>query len=236
MPPTGRPTLTVAGAIGYAWGAFTKNLGPLVILALVVVGVQLLISLIGTLLGAGTESDSALVSGTFAVASLIFTVIAWVVGFVLAIGLIRAALAVMDGRTPTPSMLFQTESLGTYILAAILFSVTTFLGLLACIIPGVIIAFLWQFYGYAIVDGGPSVGATQALGRSFQVVKSNVGELLVLWLAFIGIFVVVGLVALIPILGWVVAFAAGLVLYPVVALSLAYAWRTLTGGVLAPIR
>lgn len=235
MPPTGRPTLTVGGAIGYAWGAFTKNIGPLVILALVVVGVQILINLVGTLLSAGADSDSAVVGVTFTVASVIFSVLAWIVGFILAIGLIRAALAVMDGRTPTPNMLFQTDSLGTYILASILFSIATFFGFLACIIPGLIIAFLWQFYGYAIVDGGPSVGATRALGRSFEVVKGHVGELLVLWLAFIGIFVLVGLVALIPILGWIVALAAGLVLYPVVALSLAYAWRTLTGGVVAPV-
>lgn len=235
-PAPAAPTLTVGGALGYSWSAFKKYLGPLIILALVVVGVQLVLNLLGTLIAVGASSDDAIVAGTLGLVSLLFGILAWVIGLLVAIGLIRAALAVMDGRTPSPSMLFETQSLGTYIIAAILFSLATFVGLLACIIPGIIIAFLWQFYGYAIVDGGPSVGSTQSLGRSYQVVKSNVGELLVLWLAFIGIGLVVGLVAIIPVLGWFVAIAAGLVLYPVFALSLAYAWRTLTGGVVAPIR
>ena len=177
--------------------------------------------------------------GATAVLSLVMGIVAFVIGMVVAVGLIRAALAVMDGRTPTPNMIFQTEGLVPYILAAILFGLGVSVGLVLCIIPGLILAFLWQFYGYAIVDGHPEVGATASLGRSFQVVKANVGELLVLWLAFIGIGVVigigVGLISLIPLIGWLVAAAVGLVVYPVFALSLAYAWRTITGGTVAPI-
>jgi hypothetical protein len=204
-------------------------------LALVVVGIQVVLNLVGTLIDAGAGADSDIVSGTFTVLSLLFGILAWVIGLVVAVGLIRAALAVMDGRTPTPSLLLETNGLVPYIIAAILFSLATFVGLLACIIPGVILAFLWQFYGYAAVDGAPAVSGTQALGRSYQVVKSNIGELLVLWLAFIGVGLLVGLITLIPIVGWIVAIAAALILYPVFALALAYAWRTLTGGVVAPV-
>jgi hypothetical protein len=226
---------TVGAALSYAWAAFKANLGPLVILALVVIGVQLVVGLLRLLVGLGFESDSSIVVGTAAVLSLLMGVIAFVVGMVVAVGLIRAALAVMDGRTPTPNMIFQTEGLVTYILAAILFGLGVSVGLVLCIIPGLVLAFLWQFYGYAIVDGHPEVGATSSLGRSFQVVKANVGELLVLWLAFIGIGLVIGLVAVIPLIGWIIGAAAAVIIYPVFALSLAYAWRSMTGGVVAPV-
>ena len=228
------PQLTVGGALGYGWAALKNNLAPLVVLALVVIGVQVVLNLTGTALGAAASSDNGLVAGTFAIATVLFGVLAWVVGFVVAIGLIRAALAVLDGRKPTASMLLEGQGLATYILAAILFALATFVGLLACIIPGLIIVFLWQFYGYAVVDGAPSVGATQALGRSYQVVKDNVGELLVLWLAILGIGLVIGLVTVIPFIGWVLGPLAAIVFYPVTALALAYAWRTLTGGRVAP--
>jgi hypothetical protein len=231
--PAAGPTLRVGDALGYGWAALKKNLGPLVILAVVVIGVQVVLNLIGTLLDVGASSDSGIVAVTFSLVSAIFGLLAWVVGLVLAIGLIRAALAVLDGRTPTPNMLLEGAGLPAYILATILFSLATFVGILLCIIPGLVIAFLWQFYGYAIVDGGTTVGPTQALGRSFEVVKANIGELLVLWLAFIGIGLVVGLVAIIPFIGWLIGVAAALVLYPVVAISIAYAWRTLTGGQVA---
>ena len=211
-----------------------NNNGPLVVLALVVVGLQLVLNVTGTLLADATQTTSGLVSGTFTVVSVLFTFFAWIVGFVLAIGLIRAALAVLDGRKPTPSMLLESAGLGTYILAAILFGLATFVGLLACIIPGIIIAFLWQFYGYAIVDGGPEVGATQSLGRSYQVVRNHVGEMLVLWLAIIGIALIIGIGSIIPIVGWIILLVAGLLFYPVVALSIAYAWRTLTAGRVTP--
>lgn len=221
-------------ALSYGWRAFVNNLGPLIVLALVVVGLQLVLNLTGSALGSATDNTSGLVAGSLALVSVVFGLFAWVIGFVLAIGLIRAALAVLDGRTPTPSMLFESAGLATYILAAILFALATFVGLLACIIPGIIIAFLWQFYGYAIVDGGPEVGVTQSLGRSYQVVKNHVGEMLVLWLAIIGIGLIIALGAIIPFVGWIILLIGGLLFYPVIALSLAYAWRTLTAGRVTP--
>lgn len=230
------PRLRVGAALGYGWAALKNNLGPLVLLALVVIGVQVVLNLIGALLDQGASGDSALVAGTFGFLRLLFSIVAWVIGFVVAIGLIRAALAVLDGRKPSVNLLVEGQGLTTYILAAILFSLGVFFGLLACLIPGLVLAFIWQFYGYAIVDGAGSVSATGSLGRSLAVVKTGVGELLVLWLAFIGIGFVIALVAVIPLVGWIVAAVAAIFFYPVAALAIAYAWRTLSGGVIAPQR
>ena len=239
LPVAAGPQLSVGAAFGYAWAAYKRFLAPLILLALVVVAVQGVLSLIGNLLEAGTSADSGFIAGTFAIVSVLFAVLAFIIGFVLAIGLIRAALAVMDGRPPTVDLLFKGEGLGAYVLASILFGLAATVGFLLCIIPGLIIVFLWQFFGYAIVDGHPNVGATQSLSRSFEVVKANVGELLLLWLAFLGIFLLFGLFAIIvgfiPLVGWLLTVAVALVVYPVVALTIAYAWRRLTGGVIAPV-
>jgi hypothetical protein len=240
VPEPSPGTLVLSDALRHAWTAFTSNIGALVILALVVVGIQAGLTLVRQVLQTGAEADSAIIAGTFALLSLGFSILAWVIGLMLAIGLIRAALAIMDGRTPTPSLLVATEGLASYILAAVLFSLATAVGVLACLLPGLVIAFCWQFYGYAIVDGRGSVGATESLRRSFGVVKAHVGELLVLWLAFLGIGLIAGIAvvtvsALTPILGTVVSAAVALVVYPVIALTLAYSWRRLSGGVVAPV-
>lgn len=235
-PPPESPPLMVGAAVAYAWRAFRSNIAALALLALVVLATQVGLGLVGQAIERGGAGDSPVAAVTLGVASVGFTLLSFVVGLMLAVGLLRAALAVMDGETPSPSLLFRTDGLLTYLLAAALFSVTTAVGLIACVIPGLVVAFLWQFFGYAVVDGAGSVSATGALGRSFAVVRANVGELLVLWVAFFFAGLIIGIAALVPVLGWIVAVLAALVFYPVVALSLAYAWRTLTGGVVAAVR
>ena len=51
---------------------------------------------------------------------------------------------------------------------------------------------------------------------------------LLLFLA--GIALIIGIRSIIPFVGWIILLVAGLLFYPVVALSIAYAWRTLTAG------
>src|SRR6202035_295239 len=83
---------------------------------------------------------------------IVLQLIAFVVGIVLAMGLIRASLAVVEGRSPDISMLFQTDGFGNYLVASILVAVGVFLGFVALIIPGIILAIMWHFFGYVIVE------------------------------------------------------------------------------------
>ncbi len=198
--------LQVGDAVSYGWKGFTKNVGQLIVIALVIV-------LVGWVIGAlQWVFDSWLLSTVVGFAG-------WLVALLLALGLIRAALAVVDGRQPAAEMLFATEGYGQYVAAAIVAGIGVGLGMLLCVIPGLILAFMWQFFGYSIADGD-TTDPIGALTRSWNLVKDNLGSLLVLALVLM-------------LLNFVGALLCGiglLVTLPVSAIAVAFAWRTVTGG------
>jgi uncharacterized membrane protein len=143
---------------------------------------------------------------------------------ILALGLYRASLAVVKGQTPDVSMLFQVEGLGSYIIAAILYGLMVFVGLIFCIIPGIILAIMFMFYGYLIVED-PTLGPTEALSKAQQITKGRLGELFVFGLALFGINLVGALLCGIGLL----------FTYGISAIAVAYAYRTLNGEPVAQI-
>jgi hypothetical protein len=204
--------VSVGDAISYGWKGFTSNIGPFVLIAFVILAVQVTFGFLGWAVG-----DSAFLQFGL-------NLVSWVVGVLLALGLIRAALAVTDGRNPSLDMLFQGQGFVPYLAATILVTLGVLGGLILCIIPGLVLAFLWIFFGYAIADGHTD-DPIESMRRSWRLVRANVGSVLLLFLAAIGINIVgtllclVGLIATLPTTG--VAFA--------------YTWRVLTGGRVAAL-
>ena len=143
---------------------------------------------------------------------------------ILVDGLIRAALAVVHGQTPEVSMLFETEGLGSYIVAAIIFGIMFCIGLILCIIPGIIIGIILMFYGFLIVEN-PNLGPTDALKKSQEMTKGRIGELFVFGLALFGINLV----------GAILCGVGLLFTYGITAIAVAYAYRTLKGEPVAPL-
>lgn len=211
-PPPGSSGggVDAGAAIGYGWQGFTRNVGPLILIALVVVVVSFGLSLAGQWF-----LDSWIIA-------LTWNILTTVVTLILAMGLIRAALAVVDGRTPEVGMLFQTQGLVPYLIASILVGLAVGIGILLCILPGLILAFLFAFYGYAIVDGRTEDGL-DAMKMSWKLVSSNVGSLLLLFI----------LVLLINLVGALLCGIGLFVTYPVTAIAIAYAWRRISGGPVA---
>jgi uncharacterized membrane protein len=201
----------VGDAISYGWNAYWKNVGPLLIITIVIVAVHLVLSILGS------------VTGSVAL-QLIFTLIGWIVGFILAMGLIRCTLAVVKGQTPEVSMLFETPGLGSYIIASILFGLMLFVGFILCIIPGIIVGIVFMFYGYLIVEN-PTLGPTDALKRASELTKGRIGELFVFGLALFGI----------NLIGAILCGVGLLFTYGITAVAVAYAYRTLNGEPVAQI-
>jgi len=212
-PPSagGAASFSVGNAVSYGWTAYWKNIGPLLVITIVIIAVQLVINFVGQ------------VSGNFFL-SLILSILGWVVSMILSMGLIRAALAVVRGETPEVAMLFETEGLGSYIIAAIIFGVCFGIGLILCIIPGIIIGIIWMFYGFLIVEN-PSLGPTDALKKSQEMTKGRIGELFVFGLALFGINLV----------GAILCGVGLLFTYGITAIAVAYAYRTLKGEPVAPV-
>ncbi len=198
-------------AIGYGWRTFTRHAGALIVLALVVVLAQVLVNLVGR------QIDNGLLL-------FVWNIVGYVVSLVLTVGVYRAALAVLDGRTPEVSMLFGGGSVLTYFLASLIVGVAFVIGLVLLIVPGLIVAFVCQFFGLAAVDD-PSTGPIGAISRSFTVVKDNIGQVLLFDLVALGIVIV----------GALLLGVGLLVAYPVVFVAQAYAWRRMTRGRVAAL-
>jgi uncharacterized membrane protein len=202
-------------AITYGWRGFTANIAPLAIIGLVL----LVVSILTNFLTIGFDSW---------LLDLVASAVALFISFMISLGLIRAALIIVDGGHPTLDQVVSTRDLGPYIVASLLVSVIVTIGLLLCVIPGIVAGFLLQFFGYAIVDGKTASGAPQsspigALRTSFEVVTANFGPLILLAL----------LCFVVNVAGLLLCGVGLLVSLPVTSIAIAYAWRHFSGGRIA---
>lgn len=205
-PQPGAPLPFSAGrSISWAWTTYWRNLGPLLLITVVVLAVQLVFGFITR------GSQNLLVD-------VVFSVVGFALSLVLALGVIRAALAVCDGRTPRVEDLFDTRDLGPYAVTAIVVGVITAVGFVLCIIPGFVAVFLLLFAPYVVADG-TSTDVGTALRRSVELVRSAPGEVVVLLLGLLGINIV----------GALLCGVGLLFTYGISALAVAHAWRSLSG-------
>jgi uncharacterized membrane protein len=204
-PPGADGEFRVGDAISYGWSAYWKNVGPLFLLALAIAAVYLVISLIS--------------SGVSGVAGrVVFQLIIFIVGIIVAMGLIRASLAVVEGRQPEVRMLLETDGFGPYVVAAILVGVGVAVGLVLFIVPGIFLAIIWQFFGYVIVET-PTSGPVDAMRRSVEITRGHRWQLLGLGLLLFGINIIGALACLVGLL----------FTYGITAVTVAYAYKNLSG-------
>jgi len=184
--------------------------GPLLVIAIVIIAVQFVL---GAISGAAGNAG----------VQFVLNLVGWIVGMILAMGLYRASLAVVKGETPEVGMLFQVEGLGSYVVASILYGLMVFVGLIFCIVPGIILAIMFMFYGYLIVEN-PDLGPTEALSKAQQITKGRLGELFLFGLALFGI----------NLIGAILCGVGLLFTYGISAVAVAYAYRTLNGEPVVP--
>jgi uncharacterized membrane protein len=204
----GTGTLDFGAAFSWSWKQFTENIGPWITIAVGVAVVYLVF------FGLALVINSLILS-------LVLRVIGYIVGAMIALGLIRAALASTAGRKPEVSMLFETDHLGDYILASILFGILFTIGFVVCCVGEIAVAVFLAFYGFYIVDRGEK--ATGSLTSSFNLVKDNLGTcfvlLLVAWLLLV--------------VGYITCGIALVVTGPLAYLLMAYGFKSLNGESIA---
>lgn len=233
MPYGGAPgpaPYSALDAVKYGWTKFTQNAAPFAIIAVIILivgaGINFAVNLTmtGSLLGTENfDPATGLPEQGFAyqLASLASSLLTGVVTWVLGLALVRGALDVVDtGRTDLGAM-FTRINWGQAIIAGILVAIATTIGIVLCIVPGIIVAFLLYYTNVAVVDGASGVDAITA---SFRFTKGNLGETLLYALLSIGL-VIIG----------ICTCGLGLIIItPVLAIGLAYTWRVLQGRPVAP--
>lgn len=181
MTQTPSPSLDIGAAFRAGWRGFTANIGPLIVVALVVWVV--------------TGAVNWLSTDTTGLIRFLASVLSFFLGQLVAIVWISLALAIIDGRPISgESLLPDGSTLISYIIASLVFSVMLFVGLVLLIIPGLIVAVVFGVYGWALVDKG--LDPIGSLRESSRLTAGRRGQLFVFILAAIGLNIL-GLLALV---------------------------------------
>ncbi len=153
--------------------------------------------------------------GVATILSVLFSALSFVVNLVIQSGIIKASLALTRGRKVDVGTAFTGISWGQVVVAALIIGALTFVGLLLCVLPGLLVIFFTSYTLYFVIDRNQD--AVSAIKSSVAMVKDHVGVLVLFFLASLAAYVVgaclcgVGLLAAIPI----------------VVLAQAYMFRTL---------
>ncbi|MFC4374315.1 hypothetical protein ACFO5K_09390 [Nocardia halotolerans] len=212
------PNLSVGNALGYAWDKFKNNAVVWVAIVLIAFLIQVALNLI---FGQGNTTDTDYDDGVsfgFGIWQFIGTVVSTIVGYLISAAFVRGALHEIDGRKPTFGDFFQFTKVGAVILAGLLVGLATGIGLLLCILPGIVIAFFTWWTMQFVIDRDQD--PVSAIKSSFSAISSNAGPLLLLALALFGINVVGALLCGIGLL----------VTIPLTIIASTYAYRLVVGG------
>ncbi|WP_308112948.1 MULTISPECIES: hypothetical protein [Rhodococcus] len=214
----GGPQLSVGAALNYGWERFKNNaltwIGITVVAGLISFGINLLFG------GFDFSTDG---STSVSALSIIGGLVSIVVSILIQAAYVRGALHEVDGNKPAFGSFFQFSNIGAVILASILVGFAVAIGLVLLIIPGIVIAFLTYFTLQFVIDQDQD--PVTAIKSSASVISKNVGPLLLLALAAIGINLV----------GALLCGLGLLVTGPVTLIAGTYAYRVITGRFVAAL-
>jgi len=146
----------------------------------------------------------------------------FIIGGAILVGMWRAILGMIDGRTPEVGMMFGGfDQFGDAFLAYLVRMILTGLGMLLLIVPGVILALMWAFTFPVLAEN--RLGFWQAMHRSAVLTEGYRWRLLLLALAC----------WLVLMLGFIALCVGFFVALPVcmTAFALAYRWLVARKGI-----
>ena len=194
--------IMVVPTIKAAWEIFLKR-------PFFLVGVILLVLILSTIVNAIPGDDG----------SFVLVIAALIVNVLIELGLIAFILKAHDDVSKVKlADLWHPKAFLAYLAVKIITAVAVLIGLVFLIIPGIILALMFIFATYLVVDTGK--GPIEALKESARITKGHKWALFALMLALIGLNII-GMLAL----------GVGLLIsVPVSLLSIAHAYRVLAKG------
>ncbi|MFW0795161.1 hypothetical protein AAFP30_15215 [Gordonia sp. CPCC 205515] len=233
-PPNDPTKLDFGKAFSWSWDRFRDNLWPMLLpgilmfVAVLVFGGLMIPAGIWAFSNLETTTDAygySTTTGSVNAGGLLLMVL---LGILLTIALIYLYMAVYAGsiRTvngePVTNRTFLTTIrfwplLGTMILVGIVVTI----GLILCIIPGLIAMVLLQFAPFFVVDR--KMGPIAAMSASSQLVRQRVGDSVLVFIAIYGI----------NYLGQALLYIGSIFTMPFTALLHAYSYRRMSGAPIA---
>lgn len=170
QPAGGR--LDIGAALSFGWEKFVANLGTMILIVAIFFGVQVVFNIVVQFIRPNGLISGLLVTG-------VIIAIAVFVGLMIESGLIRAALAITEGRPPEASMMFSTERLVPFAIGAAIVALLSFVGILVCCIGYVVVRLFLLFWGFYVLDPKRNDEPVDAIKNSFNLVSKNAGDVLV---------------------------------------------------------
>ncbi|MDO9496001.1 MAG: hypothetical protein Q7J48_09885 [Nocardioides sp.] len=235
-PPQGGSGWDLGAALSYGWNKFQANVGQIIVAALALLVAMAVLGGIGFgILAAMTsdyecrfedDGDYVCDGGTSFFLGLILygliIALIMIAAQVIGAGLIRASLDITEGKPFLTSTVFKFDKIGSVIVTSLIIAAATFVGMILCYLPGLIVGFFTSYSLYFVMDKG--LAPVDAIKASVNLVKDNIGTALS-W------YIVGGLVA------GAGAIACGvglLVTIPIFLIGTAFTYKHLTGQPVAP--
>ncbi len=227
--PAGAAPFQVGDAFNYGWKKFQEYLGPILIAMIVLFLVGVAINWVGVLIGGGfgalfdmEDASSGFTGAFFSIGYLLFSLVSALVSLLIQAAIVRGALAITKGEQIDVNTFLSMDNVGQIVLAAIILAVGTAIGLVLCVIPGLVLIFFSQFTYHFIIDKGMT--AMDGSKASFAIVNRNLGSVIGLFFASILAFFV----------GAILCGIGLIVAIPVTIIATAYAYRLMSGQTVAP--
>jgi uncharacterized membrane protein len=191
---------SMSEAINFGWEVTKSNF-------LFLLGVLLIAGLVGALPQAGGNRNEA------SALSCVLGLVSFVLNTIISMGLTKITLEFVDRQSPSFGDLFAPAPLFlNFFVAELICGFLVAVGLVFFIIPGIIVAIVFGFYSFLIVDHG--LGPIEALSRSAEITKGArmslfLFGLLILGINFLGLLaLVIGLFVTVPIsmIAWAYVF------------------------------
>ncbi|MEO5651397.1 MAG: hypothetical protein ABIN79_09515 [Marmoricola sp.] len=242
-PPSGVPlggsgAYNAPDAISYGWKKFKANPTPMVLGALILLGVVIAVSLVASgIASALFVSDPSAVmdpetgritvsggGGFFAgiLVNMVVSLFVGLLGQILVAALIKGALDTVDGKAVSLGGMFEGWDKGAVLVAALIVAVATAIGTLLCYLPGLVVGFLTSYTMFFVVD--KKMAPVEAIKASVSFVTGNLGATL--------LYYVLG--ALVVIAGAIACGVGLLVALPVAIIGAAYTFRMLHNEQVTP--
>ncbi len=233
------PSYSVSDAFNYGWKKFQENIGPWILGVLILfVGLAviqwvyqlifsgLFVSTADTRIDPVTGQVELVNSGGLwltLIGAVVLSIPLAILGMIVQAQIVRAGLGTTEGKIELGKF-FETRLLGPVIIASIIAGLLTLLGVIACYVGAIIVAFFVQFFAYFVLD--KEAKPWDSIKASFSFVNKHIANIIVLFLASaVAVFI-----------GALLCGVGLLVAYPVVAIAHAYTYKVLNGEPVDPVR
>jgi uncharacterized membrane protein len=147
---------------------------------------------------------------------MVIRALSWLLGALMMMGIIRIVLKFVDGgKAPFKELWVSFDRFWSYLGASVLYILIVIGGLCLLIVPGIMWAIRFGYYGYFVIDG--KSGVMDALRRSAALTNGAKMDLFVFALAMLGI----------NLLGAICLGVGVLVTIPLTWLAFGYVYRRL---------